>query len=376
MPQEPRQTLLLIATIVRNSWHTLPFAHRDAIDSYGNLATLCADRGIALHLAHYENLRGNGEALTWAWEDGAWRPTILPLREVSLCYADLPQNFPQAGAFRQALEPHPITVVNALRLSDLLTDKLATHREFEDQIPLTWSADTPHLVERLKAVQLHSDLSMDRLVLKPRFGERGRGIHVTNLDDLPTHPALKLPGYILQPFLETDSGIPELGIHGRHDLRLILRNGEIVLAFARLPAEASYVSNCSQGGREVPLAVADLPGRIVGFAADIDTRLSAFGPRLYSLDLGVGRSGKLWIYELNTMPGIVWDRKTPENHVLHERMHRIVADWLDSSSRSDAWSTTVALPSKRHVPEDVRITSSRVGREGYAVSPGPAVVSR
>ncbi|MEM7588438.1 MAG: hypothetical protein AAF560_33930, partial [Acidobacteriota bacterium] len=137
---------------------------------------------------------------------------------------------------------------------------------------------------------------------------------------------------IVQAFLETSSGIPELGIRERHDLRLILRDGEIVLAFARMPAESSYVSNCSQGGRELPLAVADLPLRVTRFAAEIDARLSRFGPRLYSLDLGVGRSGKIWIYELNTMPGIVWDDNLPQNKPLHRKMQSLVAGWLDSAS--------------------------------------------
>ncbi|MEM7588022.1 MAG: hypothetical protein AAF560_31830, partial [Acidobacteriota bacterium] len=292
IPHGGRQNALLIATIVRRSPDSLPFASREENASYGHLAMLCAERGIDLHVTHFENLSGSARAFAWAWRWGSWKLVDLPLAELSLCYADLPQNYAAADAFRQALEAHPITLVNALPMSDLLTDKLATYRQFAAHVPLTWSADTPDLVDRLRAVQPHPDLSVDTLILKPRFGERGRGIHITDLESLASHPAGRYRDTIVQAFLETSSGIPELGIRERHDLRLILRDGEIVLAFARKPAESSDVRKCSQGGRELPLAVADLPWRVTRFAAEIDARLSRFGPRLYSLDLGVGRSGK------------------------------------------------------------------------------------
>ncbi len=340
-----RHNALLIATIVRRSRHALPFESREENASYAHLAELCAERGIDLHLAHYDNLTSEASALAWAWQDGSWQVVDLPLAELSLCYADLPENFPGARAFRRALEKHPITIVNDLRLSDLLTDKLATHELFADQVPLTLSTDEPDLVDRLRAMPFHSDLSADKVFLKPRFGERGRGIYVTDLDGLADHPALRETDYILQYFLETRSGIPELGIHERHDLRLILCDGEIVLAFARMPKAGSYVSNCSQGGREVPLAVRDLPERVTRFAASVDDRLRHFGPRLYSLDLGIGLSGKIWIYELNTMPGIVWDDEVPENKTLHTTMHRVVAGWLEASGRGQ-WVAPLEVTSE------------------------------
>ncbi len=341
-----RQKALLIATIVRSSPDALPFERSEENNSYGHLAALCADRGIELHLAHYDNLSGATTALAWAWRGRSWQLVDLPLAEISLCYADLPQNFPGADAFRQALEAHPVTVVNSLPLSDLLTDKLATHKFFADNVPLTWRADEPDLVDRLCTVRPHPDLSTDKLFLKPRYGERGRGIYVTDLEGLAAHPACRTEDYILQLFLETRSGIPELGIHERHDLRLIVRDGEIVLAFARMPATDSYISNCSQGGREVPLAVQELPEAVTRFAVGVDDRLRQFGPRLYSLDLGFGSSGKIWIYELNTMPGIVWDDQLPENMTLHTTMHRIVAGWLETSGQARRTTQLPEAPSK------------------------------
>ena len=326
-----RRRILLIATIVHRSRGLVPFASRDENASYGHLAALCAARGLDLHVTHFENLSHDESAFAWTWRGKSWRLVDLSLSDLSLCYADLPQNFAAADAFRQALADHSIRIVNALALSDLLTDKLATYRRFDEYVPLTWSTGSPDLIDCLRSMRLHSDLSVEKLVLKPRFGERGRGIYFTQLDRLAEHPALRRKDYILQAFLETRCGLPELGIDGRHDVRLILRDGEIMLAFARLPASGRFISNCCQGGRELPLTVDDLPDRVIRFAADIDSRLRHFGPRLYSLDLGVGRSGKIWIYELNTMPGIVWDHRRPENISLHQNMHHVLASWLSSA---------------------------------------------
>ena len=325
--------VLLIATLVLSSRGPLPFVGDDENVSYGHLATLCAERGLDLHVSHFDHLQGESNVFAWCWQGGLWHPAEMKLAEFCLCYADLPPQLPSADACRRALEVQNLQIVNPLQLSDLLTDKWATGEAFPGNVPPTWLASSAEPFEELRRKALHPDLSMERFVLKPRYGERGRDICIGNLRDLMSHGAWGLPDYVLQAFLETENGWPELGIYGRHDLRLILRDGEIVLAFVRLPASGSYVSNCSQGGREVPLRIEQLPRRLADFAAQVDARLRGFGPRFYSLDIGLGRSGKIWIYELNTMPGIVWDAARPENQPLHRAMHGFLADWLVSAGR-------------------------------------------
>lgn len=324
---KPGRKALLVATIVHRSRHTEPFAHRDENASYQHFAALCADRGLDLHVTHFDNPSASTSTFAWAWR-GAWELVDLPLDEVTLCYADLPPNLDRAVAFRAALEARPIQIVNTPQLGDLLTDKLATFSHFADHVPATWNANAPDLADRLRTAQLHADLSTEKLVLKPRFGERGRGIVTTDLDGLAAYSASELDDYIVQAFLETRSGIPGLGIRKRHDVRLILRDGAILLAFARLPAPGSFVSNTSQGGHELPLVVEALPSHVTRFAGEVDDRLRHFGTRFYSLDIGIGRSGKIWIFELNTMPGIVWSKDLPKNQPLHRAMQTHLAAWL------------------------------------------------
>ena len=332
MNKSPNRNLdaLLIPTIASHSRQATPFDHADENNSYANLAALCAECGVDLHVTHFENLTSGTEGFAWNWKNSSWQLVGCPIPQLSLCYADLPQDFPKAIELQQALHAHPVTVVNALQLSDLLTDKLATYDLFSEHVPLTLNANDPDLLARLRGADCHPDLSIQNIFMKPRFGERGRGIYVTDLDDLAAHQAIRRMDYIVQPFLETNAGVPELDITGRHDLRMIICDGHIVLTYASMPAEGSYVSRCSH---EIEIDMKQLPERLVDFATMVDDHLCHYGSRLYALDIGIGRSGKIWIYELNTMPGIVWDEKIPESKALFGKMQRILARWLCLNAR-------------------------------------------
>ena len=81
-PTGLRDKALLIATIVRSSRHALPFESHEENASYAHFAELCAERGIELHVAHYDNLTAEGFALAWAWRQGSWHVLDLPLGEL------------------------------------------------------------------------------------------------------------------------------------------------------------------------------------------------------------------------------------------------------------------------------------------------------
>ncbi len=353
---------LLIATIGSRSRRPEPFEDAEANSSYANLAELLAGNGIDLHVAHYANLVSEQAVLAWNRRGSSWQAVDCRLGDLSLCYADLPMNFPEATKLKQALSGHPITIVNDLRLSDLFTDKLATWELFPTLVPATWKAGEPGVASRLRTQDLHPDLLLHKVFLKPRYGERGRGIRVTEPDKLADHPESSRSDYVIQPLLETRGGIPELGIRGRHDLRMIICDGDIVLAFARVAAEGSFLCSFHEGGREIRLDVDRLPGRLRDLAAMVDSQLLRYGPRLYSLDVGIGRSGKIWIYELNTMPGIVWDRRSAESVALHAGMHRVVARWLHRALHLQRRDGTSNTDSSRSAA--ARFRPRETGRQG------------
>ena len=109
--------------------------------------------------------------------------------------------------------------------------------------------------------------------------------------------------YLVQELIDTENGITGLA-EGRHDFRLVTVGGEIVAAFMRVPADGKYIANVAQGGdiHEIPLG--QIPESAVDMFTEVDKEFARFPKRLYSLDLGLDRSGNWKIIELNAQPGL------------------------------------------------------------------------
>lgn len=332
-PDNARANVLLIVTIASRSRQVLPFGTRDENDAYAHLSSLCAEAGMNLYISHFDNVLPDSSIFSWLYKDSSWQLKKLHLSQISLSYADLPPNEPQANALRKILLEYNVAIVNDLAMSDSLTDKLLTYQLFPELIPPTIDTCERNVAGKLREMSTHSDLSFEKLFLKPRFGERGKGISVFDFSDLISESVAKKREYIVQPFLESDAGIPELNIPGRHDLRMLVYNGEIIQLFARTPAANSYVSNYACGGKILHFEINQLPKKFRELALIVDERLRRYRPRLYSVDAGIGRSGKIWLYELNTMPGIVWE----EEHMAHKpkyvRVHGVITEMLKSCLR-------------------------------------------
>ncbi len=318
--------VLLIATIANTTAQPFPFKNKRENDSYAHLSVLCREAGMELFIAHYANLQDNAQILAWSEVAGQWVCGHYPLSSFTLSYADLPQNFIAANTLRLALQQHAINIVNPLALSDLCTDKLASYKRWPHLLAPTFLLGEIHLSNKIDQIQNCSDLNCTELILKPRFGERGKGIHIINRQALDSLDSSSYKDYIVQPLINTQTGIPALGINGRHDLRLIMAQGKVVQVYARIPPVDSWISNTAHGGTIHYYEPNVLPVRILNFAEAIDEELSHFSPRVYSIDIGIAPSGRIWVYELNTMPGIVWNASCQSDIQKNKEMHQVITD--------------------------------------------------
>ncbi len=185
-------------------------------------------------------------------------------------------------------------VINCLGFKEFSRDKLALAQKYPEFCPKTIGIKSQ--------AELLADLSGNRLmVYKPVTGMKGKGIlFIESADDL-VKEAIEYPG-ILQEFMETESGIPGL-LTGRHDMRVVVINGEIVWATARQPKGDSLLANVAQGGsiREIPIQEVPLSAvKIVNKLAQ-DFKNEYHNP-LFSVDFGF-RDGKPFIYEINDQIG-------------------------------------------------------------------------
>lgn len=317
--------VLLVVTLASQTPQAKPFHKENENDTYAHISQLCQEKGINLFIAHFANTLNDFEVLSWSFIEDQWNMVELPASKITVSYADLPQNFPEANELRNLLTKQGVFCINNLEMSDTLTDKVLTYDLFPDYIPPTFDTSVPNLGTQLLASSNHSDLRTDKIILKPRHGERGKGIEVIDFLEVDSARVKNMEGYIVQPLMESDSGIPDLGIPGRHDLRMLIYNGEIMDFFVRVAASDNFICNQSHGGRISYFQLNELPEQFKAIAHEVDQSLSNYMPRYYSIDVGVGRSGKLWVYELNTMPGVVWNAEGTDKERYYG-MHESILD--------------------------------------------------
>lgn len=299
--------VLAITTITSRTPQPKPFHKENENDTYAHISQLCEKEGIQLYIAHYANTINDTAVLCWTLKNSSWEMVELPASEIVVSYADLPQNFSEANELRNLLERHGVFCINNLKMSDALTDKVLTYDLLPDLIPPTFDTSESNLSQKLLNASGHSDLRTDKIILKPRYGERGKGIEVISLEEADSERVRNMKDYIVQPLMESDSGITELGIPSRHDLRMLIYNGEIMDFFVRVAPSETFICNQSHGGTIAYFRLDELSERFRAVAREVDQSLKNYMPRYYSVDVGVGRSGKIWVFELNTMPGVVWN---------------------------------------------------------------------
>ncbi|NTW46057.1 MAG: hypothetical protein HGB18_03345 [Candidatus Moranbacteria bacterium] len=143
----------------------------------------------------------------------------------------------------------------------------------------------------------------DIVVLKPSKGMQGNGILIGPASEIALSTLEPEKEYSLQEFVDTSKGIPGV-IDGRHDLRIIIVEGQIVLCHVRTPKEGSFLANVAQGGsiREVPLK--EIPAFILDRVSEIQESIDTeFDLPLYSIDFGVAGGKTPFVFELNDQIG-------------------------------------------------------------------------
>jgi hypothetical protein len=189
---------------------------------------------------------------------------------------------------------------NTLVFKQLCGNKNTTYSFLKDFMPLSQSCKT---VAALQSELEISDPSTI-FVIKPAHGIKGSGIFI----DTPPHLLKHLPTtgypYILQEFVDTRQGIPDI-TDSVHDLRFISTNGKIVLSALRTPAPGSLLANVAKGGsiREIPFS--QISEGLLALVNIIHSQIESRYPgSCYSMDFGYDKGRAKWfLFELNDRIG-------------------------------------------------------------------------
>ncbi|MDR2524282.1 MAG: ATP-grasp domain-containing protein [Candidatus Nomurabacteria bacterium] len=181
---------------------------------------------------------------------------------------------------------------NCHELARLGRNKYTQSHVFYDFIPKTVLI-TKHdnLAEKLQL------LPSQIIVVKPLGKNGGRGVVVGNKENITV---TEFP-VIAQEFIESSPGVANLA-DGRHDLRLYVVGGEVVLSSVRQPKPGSFLSNTSQGGEIKFASPEDLDAALLNTAQKLIAKLEKYGDSFYSLDFMFDGT-KWWFIEMNDRPG-------------------------------------------------------------------------
>lgn len=262
--------------------------------AYAELSRLLEKRDVRLvFVRSMQTYEGNGIFSKYWFLDG----DIFRMVEEAIT-PDLIYN---KGNFHS--EEKSLPLLNDPELDRVCLDKNETYKLFRDACPRTEVASSAE-----EARSLSDAFPARMIVAKPVDGEEGKGVLIGPKEDiLPQIPSYP---YLLQEFVDTSGGIPGI-INGMHDLRMTIIDGEICNSFLRIPAEGKFVSNLAQGGSKQEIHPAQLPKEATELAALVDAEFTRFPHRIYSVDCGRDVSGKWYIIELNSQPGVTCSEEGP-----------------------------------------------------------------
>lgn len=212
-----------------------------------------------------------------------------------------------------------VPTLNPYGLEMISDDKFESYRRFPDFIPEIREA-TPENVEDMLE-------EFGKVVIKPRSDYGGEGVKVIDsMDEFQ-------PGEnrLVQRFVDSTGGIPELGIEGVHDLRVLVMDGEPEAIQIRQP-DSGLISNVHRGGETYFVDREDVPEEVFDIVDEVTDDFSEFDPAFYSIDFIFDPDGNPWILEFNSKPGLLFyddadikDSKTD----LMERLLEVLTGMVD-----------------------------------------------
>ncbi|MEI8067333.1 MAG: hypothetical protein WCG91_00080 [Candidatus Shapirobacteria bacterium] len=190
-----------------------------------------------------------------------------------------------------------------------------------------------------KIVGYHShpkDFSSD-LIMKDRFGAGGKRIYKFKSGDSKNMLATinKNPNFsfILQPFTNFDKGFNYNNCHAATDIRLVYLKGKIIQSYIRVAKSGEFRCNEHQGALLTYVSQKEIPPILIEksnlIAKILDKKCS-----LYALDFIISNSGKPYLLEGNTGPGLDWNLSLKKNEIKSKKLIRLVVEELSIRAKT------------------------------------------
>jgi len=319
-------------------------------DSYSYFLATCKKIGIKVAFATSKDIIGAGLLQSYWTYNKKWR------RNSGQAYAPVifdkftPKNKKHEHLYKLLTSPKSIYTFNTKELKNIFTDKLDTYENFKEfaipTVEIENATDKKILSAKtkldtiLKKHNFKVDFS-DGYLMKDKIGFGGFKIFKVNFDtngvkEIKKNHALdkknnKPVSYVLQPFINCNTGFEFGKYNGFIDLRVILVGRKIVQTYIRIAKKGDYKCNKHQGGNLVYISLKTVPKDVIAMVKKIikklDTKLS-LKHSLYALDFIRSNNGNLFFIEGNIRPGIDWDHKKKISEKKAKELIKLIANEL------------------------------------------------
>lgn len=222
--------------------------------------------------------------------------------------------YDRTGGLHFPVEGDSLVAIDSRDFKLLAYDKWRQYKEIGEYMPKTVRVDSDRAKDRL------NELKTDLVVLKPVNGLKGLGIFIGPKLDALNFNFPDDTSYIASGFIETKNGIPGI-TNRRHDLRVVIINGNPVWSHVRIPPEGEYKANMSgrEGGQLREILIENVPHSVLAIVKDVSQKfLDKYDNPIFSLDFGFDEKGKPWIFEINDQIGFPTPRMKAKDRFLEE----------------------------------------------------------
>lgn len=311
-----------------------PFHRPNLNEGYAQFMARARERGLPILLGNDEDYHAGFLRRGWVHDGRRW----VGLGDVPLAaaYDQFPSGSPRGRWLASDLASRGLKLLNDPKLTLVVDDKLLTFRNFPDLVPYTHyfhaGQDNPRqaVEDFLEGCRRHGYGDVDAFVAKPQTGYGAKDLFKLTQDNLGQLYHLPHQEFVFQPFLESGHGIPEIGVRGRHDFRILMANGAFVTAMVRQPARHEWAANYFDPNELLFFHEAhEVPPDLLNAAQAADRQFEEFYPRLVSYDLARLSNGRVVCWEMNSRPGMCADSQRPDDQRNAEQLQNAILDCIE-----------------------------------------------
>ena len=314
---------------------------------YGYFLEICRRNGLRAALTTSADVVGPGECSSyWTYTDKRWIRTKGRCRAEVIFDKFSPTRAKIKRARQLLFSSDRIRPFNDPELFAIFFDKLQTYESLSGfAIPTLalLGGDRSSVSTACKQLTNMQDESMiadfdDEIVLKDRFGAGGRRVYKFGSSEtdkivatLARHPNNM---FVIQPLAKFDQGFIHEGRRSPVDIRLIFLRGKIVQTYIRIAKTDDFRCNEHQGGKLKYIAISAIPDTVIKQAYLVAEKLDK-EQSFFALDFIVCNSGRVYLLEGNTGPGLDWNLDLPKNEKEAKRLIRLVVGDLRLMAESN-----------------------------------------